>query len=601
MYKKTNILNSNKKANLKPLKINNWLIYVPKSFTILNACILMGIEVSRFCFHEKLLIAGNCRLCLVHVDKIPKPVVSCSMPVSAIMDNTNIYTDSPQALRAHESVLEFLLLNHPLDCPICDQAGECDLQDQSLSFGTDMSRFYSTKRSVSDLNLGPIIKTIMTRCIHCTRCIRFTTEIAGIYDLGTMGRGTHTEIGTYIQKNILSENTGNIIDLCPVGALTNKPYAFLARPWELTNNKSIDILDNYLPNIQIDSRGANILRILPCKNENKLSEWLSNRTRFSYDGFQNSRVDKPMLRRNSYLIPTTWDYILNYLSKVLKYTHMQNNFGILYGSSVDILTLVALKQFNTKNGNSNIASTKYNFKINIDFYQNFYTNFLISEMKYIDCALLIGSKPQYDSTAIHLALRKNYIYKNLPIYNIGPNLQTQYPVTHLGTKPNIFLNIVSGLNKVSEILFFKKNPILFYGTSVLTRQDTNSFIKLKNIFKSFSDLNKYSSNFNLITSQISLFGSYELGIFPGINSKFNLANQKMFEKFQTLYLVNPESINLHLLTNKYLILQNSHLTKDNIEYLADIILPGHLHLEQESIYINIQGNVEELEQLGILS
>merc|ERR1712072_844195 len=310
--------------------INNEITYVPSNSTVLEACESIGIEVPRFCFHERLSVAGNCRMCLVELEKSPKPVVSCAMPV---MEGMKIFTDTPLVKKASEGVLEFLLLNHPLDCPICDQGGECDLQDQAMIFGSDRSRFFERKRGVEDKNLGPLVKTIMTRCIHCTRCVRFATEVAGVEVLGTTARGIDTEIGTYVEKMFKSELSGNVIDLCPVGALTSKPYAFTSRPWELRNTESIDTLDSVGSNIRIDSRGTEILRILPRFNEEINEEWISDKTRFAYDGLKVQRLNTPYIKKNGKLEACGWEEALNTAATKLKSCDGNEVKGILGNST----------------------------------------------------------------------------------------------------------------------------------------------------------------------------------------------------------------------------------------------------------------------------
>jgi len=325
------------------VKVNGVNIKIDRNATALQACELAGIEIPRFCFHERLSIAGNCRMCLVEIEKSPKPQASCSLPV---MEGMNIYTDTPLVRKAREAVLEFLLINHPLDCPICDQGGECDLQDQAMHYGSDRSRFYEYKRGVENKNVGPLIKMIMTRCIHCTRCVRFMDEIAGIGDFGTTGRGNSTEIGTYIQKNITSELSGNIVDLCPVGALTSKPYSFVARPWELTSADSIDVMDAVGSNIRIDSRGPEVVRILPRCNEEINEEWISDKTRHACDGLKRQRLDTPMIRDiENNLIPCSWEIAFKNILDNLN----GNNINYFFGPDVDANTVAAIKDLSELN------------------------------------------------------------------------------------------------------------------------------------------------------------------------------------------------------------------------------------------------------------
>ncbi len=334
------------------LTIDGIDVQVTEGSSVLQACEVLGLEIPRFCFHERLLIAGNCRMCLVEIEKSPKPQASCAIPV---MPGMKVFTNTPLVKKAREGVLEFLLLNHPLDCPICDQGGECDLQDQAMIYGSDRSRFMERKRGVEDKNLGPLIKTIMTRCIHCTRCVRFATEVAGVEVLGTTARGIDTEIGTYVEKMFKSELSGNVIDLCPVGALTSKPYAFTSRPWELRNTESIDTLDSVGSNIRIDARGTEIMRIIPRLNEDINEEWISDKTRFSYDGLKRQRLTQPMVRKDGNLVPVDWLEAFTYISKKLKTVDSQSMSGVL-GGSVDMETAFALKEFFQSKGSFSISS-----------------------------------------------------------------------------------------------------------------------------------------------------------------------------------------------------------------------------------------------------
>src|SRR5882757_10238096 len=322
------------------LKIDGIEIEVPAGVTVLQACEMAGVEIPRFCYHERLSIAGNCRMCLVEQEKAPKPIASCAMPA---MDNMVIHTNTPAVQKARKGVMEFLLINHPLDCPICDQGGECDLQDQAMAYGFDRSRFHENKRAVPDKELGPLVKTVMTRCIHCTRCVRFATEVAGVEELGALGRGEHLEIGTYVEKALRSELSGNIIDLCPVGALTSKPYAFIARPWELTKTESVDVLDAVGSNIRVDARGAQVLRVLPRLHEDINEEWISDKTRFAIDGLVRRRLDRPYTRRNGALAEAEWSEAVDLVADRLKVVPGER-IAAIAGDLCDAEAMFALKE-----------------------------------------------------------------------------------------------------------------------------------------------------------------------------------------------------------------------------------------------------------------
>jgi NADH dehydrogenase (ubiquinone) Fe-S protein 1 len=413
-------------------------VLVENGSSVLQACEVVGIEIPRFCFHERLLIAGNCRMCLVEIEKSPKPQASCAVPV---MPGMKIFTNTPLVKKAREGVLEFLLLNHPLDCPICDQGGECDLQDQAMIFGSDRSRFFERKRGVEDKNLGPLVKTIMTRCIHCTRCVRFATEVAGVEVLGTTARGIDTEIGTYVEKMFESELSGNIIDLCPVGALTSKPYAFTSRPWELKNTESVDVLDSVGSNIRVDTRGTEIMRIIPRLNEEINEEWISDKTRFSYDALKRQRLTQPMIRNKSgNLVPVEWLEAFNFIKKNLKGVSPNEIVGIV-GNLVDVETMFTLKNFLAANGSSTLVSEFGDGEINQDFLQNQTFNSTIQGIEDSDLCLLIGTNPRKEAALINARIRKRYLQGEFSVASIGPNVNLTYPVEHLGVSTKVLAEV----------------------------------------------------------------------------------------------------------------------------------------------------------------
>ena len=412
-------------------------VLVEQGSSVLQACEVVGIEIPRFCFHERLLIAGNCRMCLVEIEKSPKPQASCAIPV---MPGMKIFTDTPLVKKAREGVLEFLLLNHPLDCPICDQGGECDLQDQAMVFGSDRSRFFERKRGVEDKNLGPLVKTIMTRCIHCTRCVRFATEVAGVEVLGTTSRGIDTEIGTYVEKMFDSELSGNIIDLCPVGALTSKPYAFTSRPWELRLTESVDVMDSVGSNIRVDTRGTEIMRIIPRLNEEINEEWISDKTRFSYDGLKRQRLTKPMVRdEKGNLVAVEWLEAFDYIKKNVNEASMESNevAGIV-GGLVDVETIFTLKKFISQYDSSTVVSEFGGGKdLQQDFLTNHTFNSSIQGIEESDLILLVGTNPRKEAAIINARIRKRSLQGNFKVAYVGPTLDksTQfglnYPVEHL--------------------------------------------------------------------------------------------------------------------------------------------------------------------------
>jgi NADH-quinone oxidoreductase subunit G len=382
------------------IKINQKEIQVDKNLTVMQACEIAGEEIPRFCYHDKLSIAGNCRMCLVEIEKAPKLVSSCTMP---LMDGMSIITNSKKVEAGRKGVMEFLLINHPLDCPICDQGGECDLQDQAMYYGFDKSRFKENKRAVDNKNMGPLVNTIMTRCIHCTRCVRFATEVAGVSELGMLGRGENAEITTYLEQSITSELSGNVIDLCPVGALTSKPYQFKARPWELKRTDSIDIFDSVGSNIRIDSRAQEILRVTPRSNEYINEEWITDKVRFNYDGYYQQRIDTPYIKNNNKLEPTSWLDVLKTLKSKLK----NSNPLALIGDQVDIETGFAIKKFMSNFGENNVECRTDNQAIlsNLDSYR---FNTPISEIEEADLVILIGTNTKLEAPIINHKIFKAY-------------------------------------------------------------------------------------------------------------------------------------------------------------------------------------------------
>lgn len=396
--------------------IDDQPVLVEPGTTVLQAAALAGVEIPRFCYHERLAVAGNCRMCLVEVEKSPKPVAACAMPV---MKGWRIKTDSELTRRAREGVMEFLLVNHPLDCPICDQGGECDLQDQSMAFGSDRSRFtdidFSGKRAVEDKDIGPLIKTIMTRCIHCTRCIRFASEIAGIDDLGTTGRGSDMQVGTYVEKFFLSEMSGNVIDLCPVGALTSKPYSFTARPWEIRKVHSIDVMDAVGSNIVVSTRTGEVMRIMPKINEEINEEWLGDKSRFAYDGLKRQRLVTPMLKCGGELQPCDWEHALLSVAKVMK--HAKGNVGVIAGGLADAESLIALKDLVNRLGSEDCC-TEHIFPMDAsatDFRSNYLLNNKIAPVEEADFILLIGTNPRLEAPTLNSRIRKSYVHNEADV------------------------------------------------------------------------------------------------------------------------------------------------------------------------------------------
>ncbi|RLN51552.1 hypothetical protein BBP00_00009877 [Phytophthora kernoviae] len=558
--------------------INNIKLKVNKNLTVLQACNNFKIEIPKFCFQENLQIAGNCRMCLVEIENSPKPVASCAMP---LIPNMKIFTDTPLVQKARESVLEFLLINHPLDCPICDQASECDLQDQTMIFGSDRSRFFFKKRSVDDKYCGPFIKTIMTRCIHCTRCVRFANEICGIDDLGTTGRGNKTEINFYYPKIFNSEFSGNLIDLCPVGALTSKPYNFKARSWELKKKEGVDILDSLGSNIKIDIFNNEIVRILPKTNFNINKEWISNKTRFFFDSLKYQRLKYPLLKdKENNFNKITWSEALNIINKKLITTDSSKIKSII-GDLIDLESLFLLKKNFNKLGISNIIYEKYlnnqNIKINSDLTSNFLFNNTLKSIEESDVCLIIGSDIRQEGSILNIHLINRLKKGNFKIAYIGNKIDFIYPIKHLGLTLNTLIKIIIGKHLFCKYLKKAKKPIIIVGENIINQKNGFYLLsKLKNI--SF-----LKNNINFFNTQITLINFFEITF---SKSRHFLNNSN------TYYLFNTNLQNkLKIKKNDFIIYQGHHFTKDAQK--SNLILPGLTFLEKNGMYINLEGFIQK--------
>jgi len=583
-------------------------VFVEKGSTVLQACEAVGIEIPRFCYHERLSIAGNCRMCLVEIEKTPKPVASCAMPT---MNGMKIFTDTPLVKKAREAVLEFLLLNHPLDCPICDQGGECDLQDQALAFGSDRSRYFETKRGVEDKNCGPLIKTIMTRCIHCTRCVRFATEVAGVEDLGTTGRGRETEIGTYVEKVFGSELSGNVIDLCPVGALTSKPYAFMARPWELRSTESIDISDAVGSNIRIDSRGTEILRILPRFNESVNEEWISDKARFGYDGLRYQRLNSPHIREYVYedgkkvskLREASWEEAFQKVRYALESCDRWQVGGVI-GDLVDSESAFAFKDFFQHLGSPNVVCEEESF-LSDNLPSEYSFNSTIAALEEADLVLLVGVNTRYEAAMINTRLRKRYLEGCFSIGSIGPVQDLTYPVEHLGFGTKTLYNIASGRHPFCKRIAQASNPVVICGSSVFGNNDEYSpnisldFNLLSSLKKNIPNLVTPSWNgFSVLNKNCNDVGLRDIGLSPWSNMP-TFASEP--ERIKVLYLLGADEIDPYKDTydfpysqeplDTFIIYQGHHM--DRNASLADVILPGLAFTEKRALFMNTEGRSQE--------
>lgn len=566
--------------------VNNKLTYVPYNSSVLEACKSVGIDVPRFCFHERLSVAGNCRMCLVELEKSPKPVASCAMPV---VNNMRVFTDTPLVRKARESVLEFLLVNHPLDCPICDQAGECDLQDQTMVFGSDRNRFFAFKRSVEDKNCGPLVKTIMNRCIHCTRCVRFITDIAGIEDLGTTNRGRSTEIGTYLQKALKSELSGNIVDLCPVGALTSKPYAFIARPWELRSVESIDFSDAVGSNIRIDFKETELVRILPKKNEGLNEEWLSDKARYCFDGSKIQRLDRPYIKdAKGALTECSWETAINSVSSLFSKVKA-SEVSIIVSPDLGISSLIEVENFASSSGIQNIGFPR-KLEVNSDFVENFIVNTPLDDINLSDFCLFVGCNPRFEAAMFNLKLRKRSQLRTFDCFSIGLAHDLTYKSKILGISPEILLEVAEGRHPVCKLLRSSKKPLVVFSASLAERID---FRGLEQIIRVLSKYTRVVSSeaigYCFLNQESNQVGLFNIGL-KRINT-LRLKNHKLclligYFKEEDLKILragfNPQLQLIVISANGNILFKNS-----------SVVLPLKGVFEHEDIYFNLEGTPQK--------
>ncbi|MGE0416186.1 MAG: NADH-quinone oxidoreductase subunit NuoG [Acetobacteraceae bacterium] len=569
------------------LTIDGIEVEVPNGSTVLQACEAAGIEVPRFCYHDRLSIAGNCRMCLVEIEKTPpKPISSCTYPAA---DGMVVHTDTPMVRNGRRGVMEFLLINHPLDCPICDQGGECDLQDQAMGFGADTSRYAENKRAVKDKNLGPLVKTVMTRCIHCTRCIRFMTEVAGVPDLGATARGEHMEVGTYIEKALGSELSGNIIDLCPVGALTSKPYAFVARPWELAKTDSIDVLDAVGTNIRIDARGPEVLRILPRINEDVNEEWLGDKSRFAIDGLKRRRLDRPWVKRDGKLQPATWGEAFAAIAEKMKGLP-GDRVGALAGNLVDAESVLALKDLMTGLGSANLDCRLDGAQIDVSR-RDFYTfNTSIVGIEEADAVLLVGSNPRKEAPVLNARIRKTWIANRMPVGVIGPMGDLTYPSEALGDGPSVLNALRDGSHPFAAVLKAAKKPMIIVGQGALARPDGAAVLAAAwQLAAEVGALMPEWHGFNVLHTAAGRVGALDLGFVPGPKGK-DLAAM-MGGGVDLLWLLGADDFDTSKIgPNTFVVYQGHH--GDAGAARANVILPGAAYTEKSGTYVNVEGRVQ---------
>ncbi|MSP79633.1 MAG: NADH-quinone oxidoreductase subunit G [Rhodospirillales bacterium] len=573
------------------LTVNGREIEVPAGHTVLQACEASGVEIPRFCYHERLSIAGNCRMCLVHQEKAPKPIASCAMPAA---DGMVIRTDTPEIHKARQGVMELLLINHPLDCPICDQAGECDLQDQAMGYGFDRGRYRENRRAVKDKDWGPLIKTVMTRCIHCTRCIRFATEIAGVPELGATGRGENMEVGMYVEKALNSELSGNLIDLCPVGALTSAPYAFASRSWELRTTESVDVLDAVGSNIRIDSRGPTVLRVLPRLNEDVNEEWISDKTRFACDGLRSRRLDQPWVRRSGSLEPATWPEAFAAVAGRLK-SAKPDRVAAIAGDLACAESMVALKTLLAKLGSPHLDCRQDGAKLDPICRAGYLFNTTIAGIEQADACLLIGTNPRREAPIVNARLRKRSLMGGFTVGLIGEAADLTYRVEHLGPGPEKLKAIAAGKHPFSKTLAKAKAPMLVIGQGALARPDGGAVLALAREIAESCGLIKPESKwngFNVLHTAASRTGGLDLGFVPGPKGRDTAAivagaGQGAIE---VLFLLGADEIDTGRLGSAFVVYIGHHGDKGATR--ADVILPGAAYTEKDATYVNTEGRVQ---------
>ena len=570
------------------VKVNDIDLEIEEGLTVLQACEHAGVEIPRFCYHEKLSIAGNCRMCLVEIEKSPKPVASCAMPAA---EGMIIKTNTEKVEKSRKGVMEFLLANHPLDCPVCDQGGECDLQDQSMFYGIDKSRYKENKRFVPEKYMGPLIKTQMTRCIHCTRCIRFATEIAGVSELGAIGRGENMQITTYLEKSMESELSANVVDLCPVGALTSKPYVFEARPWELKKTESIDVMDAVGSNIRVDTYGWEVKRILPRINEDINEEWISDKTRYACDGLLNQRIDTPFIKYNNKFDKASWREVINLIKDRVKETEKDKICGFT-GDLVNMESLYIFKEFFNKCINSNNLDFRNNHTyLNSELRENYLFNSSINGIEDSDFIFIIGSNPRFEATMLNARIRKAYLKNKLKIVSLNNVGDLTYPYETLNGKAEDIKNIVEGKHSLSKDIINSKKPIIMLGQSILlSNSGKYIFESIKSFLKKNGKINSEWNSFNIISENASTVGSIDLGIFKTVDGSNETLYKLENNKFDIVFLLGQDSLNFKK-KNEFIIYQGSH--GDKGAEIADIILPGAAYTEQNGFFTNLEGKLQK--------
>ncbi len=568
------------------LVIDGQEVEVPPGSTVLQACEAAGREIPVFCYHPRLAIAGNCRMCLVEVERMPKPQASCALPAA---DGMVVHTDSPTVHKARKGVLELLLINHPLDCPICDQGGECDLQDLTLFYGPDKSRFKENKRAVADKYLGPLISTHMTRCIHCTRCIRFLNEVAGVEELGAVFRGEHMEISTWIEAALSSELQGNIIDLCPVGALNSKPYEYRARTWELKKTESVDVLDAVGAAIRVDSRGNEVMRILPRLNEEVNEEWLADKSRFAYDGLKKRRLDVPMVRRDGRLEPCSWQDALEAVAARARGL-APDKIAFLVGDQVDCEAMVLVKELAARLGTPHVECRQDGAPLGTSPRAQYRFNTTIAGIEEADVCLLIGTNPRWEAPLVNTRLRKRWRRGGFTVARIGAPFDLTYPVQDLGAGPPTLEELARGRHSFADRLAEAARPMVILGTGAIARPDGAAVLALAHELAERVGLVREGWNgFNLLHTAAARVGGLELGLVPGPRGRDLAGILEDVESgaIELVFALGTDEIEPKRLEKAFVVYQGTH--GDRVAPIADVILPGAAYTEKNATWVNLEG------------
>ena len=557
-------------------KVNGVEVEFEPGMTVLQVAELAGEEIPRFCYHERLSIAGNCRMCLVEVKPgPPKPQASCALPAA---DKQEIFTNTPMVKKAREGVMEFLLINHPLDCPICDQGGECDLQDQSMGFGRDDSRYGENKRAVEEKFMGPLIKTVMTRCIQCTRCVRFITEVAGQSEIGLISRGEDVEITTYLEQAVTSELSGNVIDLCPVGALTSKPYAFHGRPWELSKTESIDVMDALGSAIRVDARANEVMRVLPRTNDEINEEWISDKTRYACDGLMRQRLDRPYVRVKGKLLPATWTEAFTAITAKIK-SVQPARIGVIAGDLQDAESMKAALDLFGGLGATSLDCRQDGAVIGEGPRESWLFNSTIAGLDDCDALLLVGCNPRLDAPVLNARIRKGWVGRDMKVAVIGEQADLTYSYDYLGAGAASLSQFSKSRSGFAKAFRDAKKPMVIVGAGALTRDDGAAVLALAA---------GLGGTLNVLHSAASRVGGLDMGFIPkagGLNAKAMVAKGAT----DVLVLLGADEVDLSA-TDAFVVYIGTH--GDAGAHRADVVLPGAAYTEKNGLYVNTEGRVQ---------